>query len=128
PDGFNPGFYQHFWDMCGVGMKYTQQAALGWNQSAFVPGRSILDNVMAAIEIVHHMKSKTRGKQGEVALKLDISKAYDRFDWDYLKDIQRTLGFSQKWISWIMLCVETVDYSVIFNENMVGPIVPGRGL
>ncbi|MCI44353.1 replication protein A 70 kDa dna-binding subunit, partial [Trifolium medium] len=47
------------------------------NQSAFVPGRSILDNAMAAIEIVHFMKSKTRGKQGEVALKLDISKAYD---------------------------------------------------
>jgi hypothetical protein len=45
------------------------------NQSAFVPGRSILDNVMAAIEIVHFMKSKTIGKKGDVALKLDISKA-----------------------------------------------------
>ncbi|KAK2409029.1 hypothetical protein QL285_044487 [Trifolium repens] len=83
---------------------------------------------MAAIELVHYMKSKTRGKQGEVALKLDISKAYDRLDWDYLRDVMHTIGFSQQWISWIMLCVETVDYSVIFNGSTIGPIVPGRGL
>ncbi|KAK2454351.1 hypothetical protein QL285_001920 [Trifolium repens] len=38
------------------------------------------------------------------------------------------MGFSQQWIGWIMLCVETVDYSVILNGNPVGPIIPGRGL
>jgi hypothetical protein len=48
------------------------------NQSAFVPGRSILDNAMAAIELVHSMKSKVSCNKGDVALKLDISKAYDR--------------------------------------------------
>ncbi|MCI56439.1 RNA-directed DNA polymerase (Reverse transcriptase), partial [Trifolium medium] len=66
---------------------------------------------MAAIELVHYMKSKTRGQVGEVALKLYISKAYDRIDWDYLMDVLSAMGFSHKWISWIMLCVETVDYS-----------------
>jgi hypothetical protein len=109
-------------------LKEVLDKCISDNQSAFVPGRSILDNAMAAIEIVHFMKSKTRGKQGEVALKLDISKAYDRLDWDYLRDIQNIMGFSQKWISWIMLCVETVDYSVILNGSMIGPVVPGRGL
>jgi hypothetical protein len=38
------------------------------------------------------------------------------------------MGFSQKWIRWIMLCVETVDYSVLVNGYKVGPIIPGRGL
>jgi hypothetical protein len=38
------------------------------------------------------------------------------------------MGFSQQWIGWIMLCVETVDYSVLLNGNPVGPIIPGRGL
>jgi hypothetical protein len=83
---------------------------------------------MAAIEIIHYMKAKTRGKKGEVALKLDISKAYDRIDWEYLKDMMAKMGFCQKWIRWIMLCVETVDYSIIVNGHMVGPVVPGRGL
>lgn len=49
-------------------------------QSAFVEGRSILDNVLIAFEIIHHMKCKTKGARGEVALKIDISKAYDRVD------------------------------------------------
>lgn len=98
------------------------------NQSAFVPERSILDNTITYIEVVHHMKSKIKGKQGEIILKLDISKTYDKINRDYLKDVFIIMGFSQKWIGWIMLCVEIVDYSVDMNGNMVGLIVPGRGL
>jgi hypothetical protein len=49
---------------------------------------------MVAIEVIHHMKAKTKGKLGEVALKLDISKAYDRIDWSYLRGIMSKMGFS----------------------------------
>lgn len=49
-------------------------------QYAFIQGRSIMDNVLIASEIMHYMKNKRKGKKGEVALKLDISKAYDRVD------------------------------------------------
>jgi hypothetical protein len=61
-------------------LKSMLEKCISENQLAFIPGRSILDNAMAAIEIIHFMKSKTRGKKGEVALKLNISKAYDRID------------------------------------------------
>jgi len=117
PDGFNPGFYQHFWNLCSddifkeccggldtgqfppdlnitnialIPKGSTQVSMKGWrpialcnvlykiilkvlanrlkkvlpkcipdNQSAFVPGRSILDNAMVAIEVLHFMKAKT---------------------------------------------------------------------
>lgn len=49
-------------------------------QSAFMSGRCIIDNVIVAFEIIHHMRSEKRGQVGDVALKLDISKAYDRVD------------------------------------------------
>jgi hypothetical protein len=49
-------------------------------------------------------------------------------DRDFMKDMMTKMGFSQKWIDWIILCVETVDYSINVNGHMVGPIVPGRGL
>lgn len=57
------------------------------NQSTFVPGRSISDNVLVAFKILHHMKRKHNEKEGEVTLKLDISKAYDRVDWGYLQSM-----------------------------------------
>jgi len=50
---------------------------------------------MVAIEIVHHMKSKVRSKVGDVALKLHISKAYNKIDWSYLFSIMIKMSFSQ---------------------------------
>jgi hypothetical protein len=93
-----------------------------------VSGRSILDNALVAIEVVRYMKTKSRGKDKSVALKLDIGKAYDRINWSYLKDVMHKMGFSSKWISWITMCVEIVNYSVIVNKDIVGPIIPGRRL
>jgi hypothetical protein len=97
-------------------------------QSAFVADRSILDNVMVAMETMHHMKCKTKGKIGEVALKINISKAYDRVDWSYLMNVMRKMGFCEKWVKWIQMCLVSVQYTVTVNEERVGPIIPGRGL
>ncbi|PNX88544.1 ribonuclease H, partial [Trifolium pratense] len=55
-------------------LKNVLDKCISISQSAFIPGRSILDNVMVAFEVIHHMKTKTKGKLGDVALKLDISK------------------------------------------------------
>jgi len=97
-------------------------------QSAFVPGRSILDNAMVAIEVLYSMRTNTRIDDGSVALKLDISKAYDHIDWDYLKGVMSRMGFNSQWIKWMTMCVETIDYSVLVNSEVVGPIILGRGL
>jgi hypothetical protein len=109
-------------------LKCVLDKCISASQSAFVPGRSILDNALVAIEIIHHMKAKTKGTQCEVALKLDISKAYDRLDWEYLRDVMIQMGFSSRWVQWIMLCIETVDHTILVNGTQVGPLVPGRGL
>jgi hypothetical protein len=101
---------------------------ISFEQSAFVSDRSILDNVMVAMETIHHMKCKVKGKVGEVALKIDISKAYDRVDWRYLVNVMKKMGFCNTWIKWIQMCLESVRYSVMVNGESVGPIVPGRGL
>lgn len=59
-------------------LKHVLSQCISDSQSAFVLGRSILDNVMVAIEFLHFMQTKIRGEDKYVALKLDISKAYDR--------------------------------------------------
>ncbi|CAL5198919.1 unnamed protein product [Lathyrus oleraceus] len=83
---------------------------------------------MTAIKAVHHMKSKMRGKVVKVVLKLDIRKAYDQINWDYLKEVLLKMRFNQKWMGWIMLFMKNVDYSVIVNATMVESIVPDHGL
>ena len=49
--------------------------------------RLITDNVLVVFEIMHHLNQKTRGKVCEMALKLDISKAFDSVEWGCLKQI-----------------------------------------
>lgn len=77
-------------------------------QSAFIPGHLITDNVFVAYEINHYLKRKTRGKEGHMALKLDLSKAFDHVEWQFLESILLKLGIHASFVSTIMTCVRTV--------------------
>lgn len=46
-------------------------------QNAFVLGRLITDNFIVAFETLHTLRRKTCGRKGYMALKVDMSEAYD---------------------------------------------------
>ena len=81
-----------------------------------------------AFETLHHMKMKKVGKVGHVALKLDISKAYSRLEWGFLRKIMEKMGFHPTWIGWIMECIQSVTYSILVNDEPKGLIIPTRGI
>ncbi|XP_062104157.1 uncharacterized protein LOC133815319 [Humulus lupulus] len=97
-------------------------------QSAFLPGHLITDNAMIGFECVNHLKRRVKSKTGAFALKLDMSKAYDRVEWSFLCSLMRKLGFHEKWISLVMACISSVDYAFNLNGEILGKIIPGRGL
>ena len=98
------------------------------HQSAFVKNRLISDNILVAFESLNNMKNMGSGKTRYMAIKLDMSKAYDWVEWGYLENVMRKMGFNERWIGLIMVCVKTVTYSIMVNSEPQGLIHPTRGI
>ena len=98
------------------------------NQSAFVLGRLIMDNNLLSSDVFYFMNHNKAKKRGYMALKLDMSKAYDRIKWDFLQIIMSKFLFSQRWISCIMKCVSSTTYQFMVNGELTNTVIPQRGI
>ncbi|GKA31462.1 RNA-directed DNA polymerase, eukaryota, reverse transcriptase zinc-binding domain protein [Tanacetum coccineum] len=96
------------------------------NQSAFIPGRQISDNIFLAQEFMHGYGRK--GGAQRCAFKVDIEKAYDTVNWEFLKIALQRFGFHSSMIKWIMVCLTTASFSICVNGEMHGFFKGKRGL
>ncbi|GJT98779.1 RNA-directed DNA polymerase, eukaryota, reverse transcriptase zinc-binding domain protein [Tanacetum coccineum] len=96
------------------------------NQSAFILGRHIHDNILLTQEIMRGCNRK--GGPKRVAFKIDIQKAYDTVNWEFLKKVLEGFGFHEKMVNWIMQCVTTAAFTLNVNGDRIGYFKGGRGL
>ena len=102
-------------------------AIISEKQSAFVLGGLLTDNVLIAYECLHTIRNQN-SKRPFFALKIDMMKAYDRVEWNYLYGCLCNLGFAPSWIQMVMRCVTRVRYAVRVNGELTEPVVPSRGI
>lgn len=96
------------------------------NQSGFLKGRLISDNILLTQELIHSLDVKTRCSN--LALKIDMTKAYDRLNWGFLCKVMAALGFSQAWINMVMRTIDNCHFGIIINGSAKGFIKSQHGL
>ena len=74
------------------------------------------------------MRTSRSKNNAHCALKLDMTKAYDRVEWNYLEAIMLRLGFIRPWVDKVMKCVTSVSFSVLFNGEKLQEFKPPRGI
>lgn len=96
------------------------------NQSAFVQGRLLMENVILASELVKDYHKETVSPR--CLMKIDISKAFDSVQWMFVLKSLSALGFPEKFIHWIKLCITSPSFSMQVNGDFAGYFQSSRGL
>ncbi|KAL0293110.1 UNVERIFIED_CONTAM: hypothetical protein Sangu_3245600 [Sesamum angustifolium] len=152
PDGYTAAFYRTAWPVVGQAVcqavgeffrtgkllkqinatliilipKRILPLLIEYSQNAFVPGRSIIDNVLLAQELMAGYNQRRLPQR--CTLKVDIQKAYDSVEWDFLLEVLRLFKFPTQFITLIDQCVSTASFSVSLNGSIHGFFKGGRGL
>lgn len=107
-------------------LKRTLPALISANQSAFVPHRSIGDNIMLAQALCRDYH-KNEGAP-RCALKLDIHKAFDTLNWSFLFAAMERMGFPIRFTRWIRTCITNCMISLKINGSIEGFFPSKTGL
>ncbi|XP_071714436.1 uncharacterized protein [Rutidosis leptorrhynchoides] len=96
------------------------------NQSAFIPGRQISDNILLSQELMRNYHKKVGPPK--CAFKIDVQKAYDSVEWPFLRSCLLYFGFHPMMVWWIMNCVTSTSFTINVNGDHVGYFKGKRGL
>ncbi|XP_041020459.1 uncharacterized protein LOC121262108 [Juglans microcarpa x Juglans regia] len=124
PYGFLAGFYQDNWDVIGTEVVSAVKEVLSSRRGV----AGINETLIALIPKKKHPVLDERENGTYMALKLDMSKAYNRIEWEFLAAFMKKMGFEEEWSDMIIQCVGSVSYSLLINGSPQKVFHPSRGL
>ncbi|XP_059291954.1 uncharacterized protein LOC132045381 [Lycium ferocissimum] len=136
PDGYGRKFFKDCWDIVGdfrpisccnttckvisnmlcFRLKEVLPDIIADNQSAFVTGRTIVQNVLICRDLVRLYSRKNT--TSSCLIKIDLRKAYDSVEWGFVEEMLYGLNFPCKYIKWIMKCISTPQYRISLNGGL----------
>ncbi|KAL5538284.1 hypothetical protein UlMin_045689 [Ulmus minor] len=133
-DGLPALFYQNFWDIVGPNITKVVLTVLN-NQGDVSKWNETLITLISKVKMpksvkeyrpirlsMHWIRQHRGGKTGYAALKLYMSKVYDRVEWQFLEGMMIKLGFATQWVELVMHCASWVSYSFLINREVEGLI------
>jgi hypothetical protein len=96
-------------------------------QSAFVAGRHISSNIILTQEIIHSFTLKSWTSQAFL-LKIDLAKAFDRLEWNFITTGLNRLGFNSHFINLVSTCISSSSLSILVNDQPTSYFFPQCGL
>jgi len=98
---------------------------IGPTQTAFIPGRNIMEGVVVLHETIHELHRK---KQSGVIFKIDFEKAYDKVKWPFVQQTLRMKGFSREWCAWINSIMTGGHVGIKVNDQVGSNFQTHKGL
>lgn len=126
PIAFCNLLYKVISKVLAVRLKALMPEAIEPNQSAFIKGRLLLENVLLASELVNGYHKKSTSPR--YAIKFDISKAFDTVKWSFITDVLKAMNLPDQFIHWIHICISTASFSVAVNGSLEGFFTSARGI
>ncbi|XP_074301623.1 uncharacterized protein LOC141633025 [Silene latifolia] len=96
------------------------------SQGAFIKGRDIVGNILICQDLIKLYKRKSCSRRA--MMKIDLQKAYDSVEWEFVGQMLEALGFPEKICSLVMQCITTPSYSISLNGESFGFFRGRRGL
>lgn len=95
-------------------------------KKSFVNGRSIRECILLTSEVANFLHKKTI--EGSIAIKVDISMAFDTIGWDFLIRVLRNFGFNETFYGWINYIIQSSKVSISINGEQKGYFICKQGV